>query len=441
MSKLGELLYEYQIKQDMNTTTATASISTIISGISSFVNSYFRGKFPAGFFKDNYISTELNRFTIGRPFPNQQKPLLAMTTEYNLDETSMGPISLQYTDIYVVKNSNKEKYYRKIFEDYQNRIFIYSIDNRMKLKFNFALKLQTEMQAWNVVNYINQKFEPNGKIYCNNIELPVEFPTQFAINIANKLGWPINDPYNTQKNQANRELLRGYLIDHSLNAITEETNLQTGNPAYYYNHVDNIMLSFPDIPSHEKNVTNLITKDATVRYSIEAEFWFPGSYIIETDPNSEFKYNDDENQLSATTTKFDIIVQQPLIPRNLNNGWALLKEKRYIPDYNEKVDHIDISSFFDSGMINIFNEIDTYKLDADKMITLKLYMNNILVDHNNYSYDLNNMSIDVINPERNATYTIVVYGDRKILAAVDKFISSKDKRDIKGLDVFKDYRI
>ena len=424
-------------KRNLSSTIASANISNIIGGESSFVYNYFRSKFPDGFFKDTYISQQLNSFKFGSPFPSQKLPLLAMGTNYEIQDSLMGDLSRMYTTMYTVRTQNKDKYYRPIFRDEDHDIYIYSVDNRSTLRHNFAIKLQTQAQAWNVINYINQNFETNGRNYLNNIRLPAVLPNSFILNICENFGWNINSQdENTARRD--REELRAYLIKYGLGGITEQVNPETGAISYMYDYTTNILLTFPDMAEAETNTTDLIIKNSLVRYQISSEFWFPGSFIIDFDKNFNFAEKE-EDTLNNMTAKFTLVLAKNIIPKSLDNGFKYIRQARYTPDINQTVDKMSIDNFFDQGIMNIVSSSRKYNLELNKLIKFILFKNNKPMQlGEDYEVDFDKMEIRVKNPSANENYTLTLYGNIEKLNILNEYIISKNDREIKKMDIFPD---
>lgn len=427
----------FKYQSNLSSTVASANISNIIGGEASFVYSYFQSKFPDKFFNDTYISQELNSFKFGNPFPVQRLPLLAMGSEFELEESSLGPIQRQYTTMYTVRN-DKERYYRKIFNDEENNVYMYSVDNRAILKHNFAIKLQTQAQAWNVVNYINQNFETAGKVFLNNIRLPAVLPNNFIFNICEHFGWDINNPDPSIAESA-RESLRAYLIEYGLGGITEQINPETGNISYMYDYTTNLMLSYPDNAAHEASITDLVVKNAIVRYQITSEFWFPASFIIDFDSQFKLVPKVDDTGLSNLKTKFSIVLQKDLIPHVTDKGFKYIRQARYTPDLNNKVDIINISTFFDKAIFNIIKIGKKYNFDIRKLVSFIMYKNNIPLSEDDYEVDLDKLEIKVNEPTRNDNYTLVLYGDLKKLNILNEYVVKKNTKEIMKMDIFPDH--
>lgn len=359
-----------------------------------------------------------------------------MGTEFELEESSLGPIQRQYTTMYTVRN-DKERYYRKIFNDEENNVYMYSVDNRAILKHNFAIKLQTQAQAWNVVNYINQNFETAGKVFLNNIRLPAVLPNTFILNICTHFGWDINSSDPTVAEEA-REQLRAYLIEYGLGGIIEQINPETGNISYMYDYTTNLMLSYPDNAAHEASITDLVVKNATVRYQITSEFWFPGSFIIDFDSQFKLIPKVDDTGLSNLKTKFSIVLQKELIPHIADNGFKYIRQARYTPDLNNKIDTINIESFFDKAIFNIIKVSKKYNIDLNKLVTFIMFKNNVPLDKDKYEVDLSELKIHVKEPTRNDNYTLVLYGDLKKLNILNEYLVRNNTHDIMKMDIFPD---
>lgn len=429
--------HQANLNQDLSQALVSTSMSGIISGVAGFMNDYFRTRFPEGFFRDGYINTQLNQFKFSVPYAQTRTPFLAMTTQYTPEQTEMGPMFRQYTGAHFVRNNDKDFQYRKIIHDPRNRNYMWSIDNRVKLTFNFAIRLQTEMQAINVVNYISQNFESGGKMYYNDVSIPVQVPTDIVKSIAKQFNWTIDDLHNKEANRRGREYLREYFLKYGVNPVTESINAQTGNVSYNYDFVTNLLMTFPDIASSERTMSGLIVKDATVRYAIEVDMWFPSRFIYESSANF-IRTRSKTDEMLNNVVSVNISMLKPLIPEFLpENDFSRLQTVQYSPDFNQEVDTIELDGFFTTDIQNIITSAKKYGYNHTKLFQVKIFANNEpLAEGENFEVDWDKMEMRFLKPQRNVAYTLVTYGDKSQIAKLNSYLQNRNSKAIFAMDIF-----
>lgn len=404
---------------------ASSSISTIIGGISSFIHDYYMSKFPKNYFRKTYISGSLNSTNLKSTlFPSMYKPYLAIQPQFELGNTFMSTIPLWHTaNYYIFKN--KAMNYRLIFNDTELGIRIYSIPNRIKTNFNTLIKVETQMKAYDLLNYVNQNFEENGYNFINKVRLPAEIPKIFMVNICKKLGLNFND-----KND--REKLRFYLNQHSLGAIEETILNSTGNSAFMYNYTTNLLLNYPDLASHEKSMINLVIKDASVRFQIGCELWIPGTFILEIDNKNDIVYDIQDNGLEDDRYKFNLVFDYSELPNKIGN-LTFLKRASYLTELNKDVDELDLKHILTDEIINVLNEIKKNGGHIDNYIDFRIYLNNQILLKTDYEIDYSNFILKTKNPVNNRTYHIAIYVDLYILNKISQLMIDNNTNEIRQL--------
>lgn len=412
--------------KDLSMSTSTQSFSDVLGGISSFIMNYFEMKFPKGMFKERQISNAVNANKLSKGILHVQKlPFLGMEFEYTGEETSMGTLPYGYSAMYHVNKLDRKRNYHCIFEDQENSIRIFAIPNRVRIKYNFILKYQTPIAAINAMEYIRNNFEREGINYINGIRLPSSLPKYFIDRIANFLEIDMNNP-------SDRDSIRNYFLDNSLNSIFEVKNLSTGNNTFMYEYNSNIMLQYSDEPTTDSNINNLSVSDATVNFGFYVETWVPSSFLLEMkDDDLERNAPQDDDKF-----KFDIIVKSDIIPRSLDNGMKLSSINRFVTDLNVTEDTLYFKDIIPVSMVNVIDYIKSVKGNILKVIEIKVYENNIILPDNKYKVDYDNFEIKTFNPDVNKSYTMAIYSDIKLINILATYIRDKRFNAIKKLDIF-----
>lgn len=395
--------------------TSTA-ISSLIGGVTSFATSFFLAKFPPRFFKKVYIGDSLNSTNM-RNFDilEQSMPYLAIYPSYSIGNTFMELQPLWRGTNYRIFN-NKKKKYTPVLVDEENKIFIYSIPDRNKVTYSLKIKLPTQMMAYEMIHYLANLFENNGYNFINKIKLQTEIPKIYTFNICKKLNLDIN-------NKEDREKLSEYLIDHSYNSITQSIDMATGNVRFMYNYYANILVHYPDEPTSDKNIKNLVIDNTNVSFTFSFELWTPSNFIMEINNDAKVEDVIDNDDSSY---KYNLVLDTDYI-KNFIDGKHLIVRKSYIPDINVEYDELNIEPIMDDSLIEVIKYIVNNKMDMDKFIDVRIFCNNKELFKDAYTIDWSTFILKTIDPMINATYTFLLYGNLADLNNISNTIEIKKK--------------
>lgn len=406
---------------------ASPSLSSVISGVQSFMWNYFKSMFPNNYFASTYINTSLNSNSL-KDMKERKKgfPHLAMNTQFELGDGFMTGLPMWHkTDRFVLNNLRRN--YRLIFEDDTRGIRIYTVPQRYKVVFNYGILLQTEMGAWNVLNHINQTFENGGYNYANDIRIPTQIPEIFMVNICKKLGLDI-------KNNNDRMKLNDYMMSHGLGPIVNKKDLASGKEKYTYDYTTNILLNYPDLVNYEKEISNLINKQSAVRYAISAELWVPGSYILEIE--EDFNVQREIDHISEDVLQFDIAILQDMIPKENEKGMKLLLERNFNTEMNVKFDSTNIEEIMDADIIKSIKELNKINGNIHKIIDFRLFKNNKAMSKDEYFIDYESFELIVKEPEDNKVHTLVMYADTRKINMINELINQGKRKELHKMDIF-----
>lgn len=403
---------------------ACTSVSSIIGGVTSFMTNYFISKFPDGFFKKIYISDSFNPTNLRRfIFQKQPKPYFFIQPQFELGNLFMEqPLPYWYTtNYYVIKNTHKN--YVKIFEDTSRDISIFYVPNRIKVTFQTGMRLQTQMQAWDVLSYMNQNFEATGFNYVNGISMQAEVPKTFMVNLCRINGWNYNTP-------DGKESLKKYLSKYSLNGINPVINTATSNISYMSRYFANILINYQDHPTSDKVVKNLIQSHAQVNYAFSAELWIPGAFIMEINKERmDLPLDDSYIQEPDNAYKFTLVFNKEYIPDEVN-GLPIIFNGEYVPDINVEVDVLDLKPIISEEVVNIIKSLSPhYKLDD--ILIINVYANGKKLTCDMYEVDWHRFILKTLKPETNKTYSLFIYGDLDKLHKINEDNISTSKRQLK----------
>jgi len=407
----------YQDDKLVSICRASSTLSNIIGGVTAFASNYFVNTFPKNYFKKVYISDNLNFRNLRYKFPKQEKPYIFIQPTFELGNTFIEQLPAWHNPTIVVFK-NKKRNYRMIFNDPEHNIAIYTVPNRIKINYVVGMKFQTQMAAWNVLNYLNQNFDAGGYSYANRINLQAELPKIILVNICKILGLDYN-------NGTDREKLDDYLMKYSLNSITENINLSTGNPSFMYNYITNILINYPDLATSEKQYRNLIMNHAQVNFNFSCELWAPASFIVDFGCSyNDFQYNVENS--TDTKFKFNLIIEKDFIPDHIDEKIRLFK-RDFVPDVNVEYDNLDITNLFKPDMVKVITALKKYNVDLNKVFDVILSINGNILGKTHYRCNFNDMTLKTYTPMMNTTYRLYLYANLEILNKVNDYLNAIEK--------------
>lgn len=392
---------------------ATTTFSSILGSLTSFSSAYFINKFPAGFFKKVWISESFN--SINMDDSDVQKyntPFVAFKPELSFDSQFTETLPYWYTSTRYIANGSRRLGYYPVLQDHENKIYIYAIPSRMKVNFNIKIKVPTAMFMYNTMHYIQSNFQIGDFEFVNDVRLQTEVPKILMINLAETLGFDM-------KTVEGREVFNNYLAEKSLNGITENINMSTGNNNYAFNFATNILTGFPEVVQGDKNIKNLIVDNGIISFMYSMELWIPNKFIIELPNNrqeltTEYNESDDGNKY-----KFNLVVNKDFI-LNMVGEKHLLMKKSFLPDVNVEYDELNFSSIINKEVKDVVNYMTDKKMNVENFFEVRIMCDNKYLEKGEYEIDYKNFMIKTKRPMYNTTYTLVIYGHLKELNSISE---------------------
>lgn len=395
--------------------SSSNSISSIIGSVTAYITEYFKSKFPDSFFKDTYISSTMAASAIKKDYGDVKKrPYLFVQPQFDLSPGIMNELPLLFTDTSWVFLKNLRKNYNLVFEDNDTGVRVFNGFKRTKISYRLGIKVNSEIQGWNTISYIDQNFQTNGWFYLNNVYLNNQVPQFIIENMVKRLGLDLNEPLD-------REQFQQYLLKYSFNGIEEVKDMSTGNNRYVYKYPVNILINYPDMSNQNKTMRNNVIQNSQIEFTITAELWTPSMFILELDSMERFKnlppinpkkYEEDGKY------RFSLIMNQDYIPYS-KYGRNLLMKRNFIPEVNVEYDEIDLKPVMPINVFKACNILKEFKIPMSKLFTVDLYINGNKLFDEMYSVDEKDFILKTKNPMKNTTYTVTIYADMEILNKIN----------------------
>jgi hypothetical protein len=225
--------------------------------VTSIVLKYFKSKFPEGYFKTEYVNTQMSYMGLVQIKSDimklkKQKPILVINPviDFNDMPEFINNNILNSTFIEVFDNRRPSYNLMGVFQDYTKNIYLDGKVSRYKIRYEFIIILETDMQALNICNYLMSIFRhehPFSMKQMTEIEVP-----NFIINqISSDSGLPILNPADNT-----RGAFLTYLNSNSKYPFLYKFQTSTGNEKYFLYADTTLNLLFNEKPHIEKASRN-----------------------------------------------------------------------------------------------------------------------------------------------------------------------------------------
>jgi len=230
--------------------------------------------------------------------------------------------------------------------------------------------------------------------------------------------------------------LEDYMLQNSYKGLVDKVNLASGNRQFMYNYSVNVLMNFPDEPQFERNTNGHVIDNAVVNFSAVFDFWINSNYILEI--KSEKKLDDypEIDVFEDSNMKYEYLIPTHFIKEHLSENMHMILNKPFVPDINEEVDELGFGVILNKELKNVIKVIRDKGLDLDKILEVKVLIDNRELDKNLYDVDWKNYNLKTHKPLSNVTYVFLLYGDMKKIHTINNLIleNQLDKIDSLGYD-------
>ena len=395
---------------------SSSSISNVVGNVTYIVRNFMIGLFPKNFFKSVYIDTAMSQLEMEKEdIFKKDKPLLIIRPRVSLGENSIfqGLPDWMSTNHYMF--TELQGNYKPVLADEENKVFVYTAPDRIKINYEIEIVTSTKMQQINTAYFLKGIVLHKSYFYLNNARIETEVPKYYINLIAEHLEYDLKD--------VNQRIEYGsYLDKYSRSLITEKIKTSSGNPAYFYIYSANILSMFedyPDIDDGEQN--NQISSNFKISENFGIEFWCPINYILETgvQPTSEILNNAENDYklgLFDTLTVANFTLQFP-IPSTYGE-MILLKKQGYLTDTGTEKDILDIRPLFTKGLSEVISYNNKYNLDNGEVFHIDLWNDDSKVAEENVNINWSTLVLENIKPLPNTTYHIALYGHNETITRI-----------------------
>jgi hypothetical protein len=346
--------------------------------------------FPNNFFKHVYVGTALNSVaeTKGKSDLStfrKLSPSLALIPTYvpqdSLFENQPVYTMLNWTNGMPPPVKDWEKYLKKLFyhETSGNEIF-YNI-SRVKLSFDMAIRLGTEIKAWDIVTILRRRLHSNYYFYINNQRLPIELPNLITLVLAKELNLDLTD---TVQSNTLVDILNKY---SKQNTFYKYRNPATGNEGIAFDYITNLLFKVDGDFSYEKGLIGKSQEKTIITNNISCEFNLPDTFALSTFDVISESFT---NSLSLEISNYKYLnVQLSTRPPQHLGDLTLVDTTKFITDTGD-----DVLDFIDA-IPRVYTDFikNEAKKPSTSEVRILLWNSEGLVDSTKYTVDYKNMQI------------------------------------------------
>lgn len=389
--------------------------SVLISNIFGLLKNHLYAAFPSSYFKGFYIkNSAFNLNTTNKSDDDKfatLKPSLTLYLSLSYQDPTFSGDPNFFGRTYLRKNAHLYKsIYKNILVDEISKIYVSSFEERTKLSFDILVRVDSEMQAYNTLQFI-RSIGVKKPYYINNalIESPLPYTVINDIIKAN------DGKYSMKDNDSILEF-QDYLRTASAGNITFKKNNASGNFFYYYRYNSNILCKIVDVPTIDLSTDNKVTTDGQVKFTMELEFNNHMHYITEHEEFSDkYTMEDLYPEDTSNTIVFNTSIIQPI--KDKIGEFILSKVITILSEINQPIDSTNFENLLISNHKEFIkhvvklanNDLHNYTQLIEDNIKIVVYEDSKELLPEEYTIDWDTLDITLFNPKMNYVYGIAIY--------------------------------
>jgi hypothetical protein len=396
----------------------TTSKTSIISTICKIVFNYVTSSLPSDYIKKKFIVD--GNFTIQTYYKKKDYhsnlPAMIIAPNFNISPPEFdGNIGFSENIVLSPLNGylNINDFYLSrlpfILYDTDNGVSIRFSDKRFKIDFNSIIKIESPLQASNLLNILRMKLYENKPFFLNQIDVPIHLSTNLIFEICKNLNLDI-------KNSDDLEKLNDYFKLHSKYQIESTLNKSTGNVTFFMIVKRNLLMKFSDF-NLNINKVNKVHDRCSITFSSSIELAIPDIFITELDNTIEPLDMSDSSIIveegDLISFSFAIVKQ---IPTSLDFNKSLIFKQSFLTENNLVMENIDLSNVIPTNLKDLlFNSDDLYISQNFKFKIVD--EKNVYIDDSSFEFNRKNYLLSILS-EQNFTYNFLIYATKEIVEKV-----------------------
>jgi len=284
-----------------------------------------------------------------------------------------------------------------IFDDDELEIQVKTDFIRIKLEFDIAIRLETEMEAWDIGSYLSDIIAEDRPFFLNSRVLSCQVPNNIARFLAETKGLDLSKP------DSNYEFSK-YVKTFSRNGFELTKNASSGSDVVFFNHPVNVLSIITTAPSIEKVMKDNSNDGSTVSFSMSTEVTVPKFFVVKCRENKYIEGLKNGTEDFGDRMKSYIVTFKANAPETYSDLNIILF-KKFITEKNEKLSEIDLNGVLPKDVLNFMSESE------DRFSSILVWFDEEPINAEDYIINRKKSKISLFNTLENLTYHLAVYID------------------------------
>lgn len=398
-------------------TAASSSSSTTYGNIMTFVKERLTQSFPAGYFKDVYLSSEiayvnmrrrLGRNTI-KEFSKLERPFVTITPQINPPSGDMYlydiPLTKNYDNIEYGIDANT--LFAIIKNNDDGYTFGYKL-NRDQIQFEITITVDTLIQQLDLYKYLVNHFTWERPFTVKG-SLEAMIPRE----IVKQMGLLSNINIDNQKSNQIPTILK-MMNKYTRYPITYKIRNGTALDEFFMYYNAEILLTYNDLSLEPVSRKGFADDYYQIRFTCVAEFNLPGLFVLsghkpkpkELDVDIKVKEHDGYHDLIPLYTISNFFSRYP----STKNGYLYYTSTRFQTECtgNSLTDHLDIDVLFEDWQIDIIHRYQSTNIPIETLIDPILLKDGEEMKKD-WNVDWSKMKLTIENANNKSTYCFILY--------------------------------
>lgn len=387
--------------------------NSIYSSLLGNVKHIIYGLFPPRFFKYTYIKNSVASVTEHHLTDDdkviKEIPALSINMNYEPQDSTFAGDPFIHANMMTFNQSWDRGLYDPILRNFNERVFISSMIQRMTHTFEVGIHLNTAIQAVNIMGYLHSKIGGlNGKerkMFYNNYYIDVPLPMTLIGALAAAKDMQVKSKEDFIK-------LGEYLYEMSRGSIIYKKHSASGKYLFFYTYPVNLLVSYGSIGAPEENKEGKTMLSSSIKLEMKVEYNSFNIFILESYQNldpidlSEYMIDTEVGVTLHYALRFPYTEQ-------IADGRRCVFREEFITDSSRADNNLDETEFGDVLNPHVRDYINKLKEEEkdDKLYTILLYDGYELNKGIDYEVDWKNFILKIKEPHLNVDYRLYIYAD------------------------------
>ena len=422
-------------------TVASASSSTTFGNVMTFFKEQITQAFPAGYFKDVNLSSEIAYVNVRRRLKrNTLNEMSKLERPYMVIQPQIQPPSgdMYLYDIPLTKNFDNMEYgiqKNTLFPMIKNPDDGYFLNykmNRDQIQFEVTITVDTLIQQLDLYKYMTNHF-----VWERPFTIKNDIEAMIPREIIRQVGVLSNIDIDSKSNNQIPAMIK-HLNKYSSYNITYKMRNGTSLDEFFMYYNTEILVTFNDLNIDQVSRKNMTDDYYTITFRGTAEFNSPGVFVLTgSKPRPKAVYVSlDVLEKDSSHTMIPLYTINNFWARykSIENGFLMYTSSRFQTERQpDGTDILDLSVLFDDAKLNVIFEYNANNIPMETLVSIKLIKDGKEMKDGEYKVKWNNLNLIVNDADDSATYCVLIYINNNLFNEHYANTVEDSSKDKKGL--------